>query len=148
VVTPDRKPAPRDPEELEARAEGPAPEISPRTTLGAVHVTVSDLDRSVGYYETAVGLAALERADGRATLGVAERPLLVLVEVPGATPASGYTGLYHFALLVPERVDLARWACPTISSARRSTSAIRTGTGSRSTRTGRARPGRASSPAG
>jgi catechol 2,3-dioxygenase len=108
-VTPDRKPAPRDPEELEARAEGPAPEISPRTTLGAVHVTVSDLDRSVGYYETAVGLAALERADGRATLGVAERPLLVLVEVPGATPASGYTGLYHFALLVPERVDLARW---------------------------------------
>ncbi len=101
--------APRDPEELEARAAGPAPEISPLTTLGAVHLSVSDLDRSVGYYETAVGLETLERADGRATVGVAARPLLVLVEVRGARPATGYTGLYHFALLVPERVDLARW---------------------------------------
>jgi catechol 2,3-dioxygenase len=101
--------APRDPEELEARAEGPAPEISPSTSLGAVHVTVSDLSRSVTYYETAVGLETLERADGRATLGVATRKLLELVEVPGARPAAGYTGLYHFALLVPNRVDLARW---------------------------------------
>jgi len=101
--------APRDPEELEARAAGPAPEISPATTLGAVHLTVSDLDRSVGYYETAVGLETLERADGGATLGVEARSLLVLVEVPGARPAPGYTGLYHFALLVPERIDLARW---------------------------------------
>jgi catechol 2,3-dioxygenase len=101
---------PRDPEELEAGAGAPpAPEISPRTTLGAVHLTVSDLDRSVGYYETAVGLETLERAEGRAALGVAGRPLLVLVEVPGARPAAGYTGLYHFALLVPERADLARW---------------------------------------
>ena len=33
----------------------------------------------------------------------------MLVEQPGARPAPGYTGLYHFALLVPERVDLARW---------------------------------------
>jgi catechol 2,3-dioxygenase len=102
-------PAPRDPEELEARAVGPPPEISPATTLGAVHLTVSDLERSVGYYETAVGLVTLDRGGGRATLGATDRPLLVLVEVPGARPATGYTGLYHFALLVPERVDLARW---------------------------------------
>ena len=33
----------------------------------------------------------------------------MLVEEPGARPAHGYTGLYHFALLLPERVDLARW---------------------------------------
>jgi len=107
--TPPSETAPRDPEELEARAAAPAPEISPLTELGAVHVTVSDLDRSVGYYTTAVGLETLERADGGATLGVGARPLLVLVEVPGARPAVGYTGLYHFALLVPQRVDLARW---------------------------------------
>jgi catechol 2,3-dioxygenase len=105
----DSKSAPRDPEELEARGAGAAPEISPLTTLGAVHLTVSDLHRSVGYYETAVGLRTLERADGRATLGVAARPLLVLVEERGARPAAGYTGLYHFALLVPLRADLARW---------------------------------------
>lgn len=106
---PTSETAPRDPEELEARAEGPEPEISPLTTLGAVHLTVSDLDRSVSYYETAVGLEMLQRADGGATLGVAARELLVLVEAPGARPAGGYTGLYHFALLVPTRADLARW---------------------------------------
>ena len=33
----------------------------------------------------------------------------MLTEVPGAVPADGYAGLFHFALLVPERIDLARW---------------------------------------
>lgn len=108
-LNPSPKTAPRDPEEVEARAAGRPPEISPATTLGPVHLTVADLDRSVGYYDAAVGLETLERADGRATLGVAAGRLLVLIEEPGARPAAGYTGLYHFALLVPERVDLARW---------------------------------------
>ena len=44
-----------------------------------------------------------------ATLGTGGRGLLVLTELPGAPPARGHTGLYHFALLVPERNDLARW---------------------------------------
>jgi catechol 2,3-dioxygenase len=35
--------------------------------------------------------------------------LLVLVEERGARSGAGYTGLYHFALLVPQRIDLARW---------------------------------------
>ncbi|HEX3330790.1 MAG TPA: VOC family protein [Gaiellales bacterium] len=108
-LNPSPQTAPRDPEELEARATGAAPEISPVTTLGPVHLTVSDLDRSVEYYEAAVGLETLERAHGRATLGAETRPLLELVEAPGARPAAGHTGLYHFALLVPQRVDLARW---------------------------------------
>ena len=101
--------APRDPEELAARHNGPAPEISPLTTLGAVHLTVSDLGRSIRYYESEVGLETLDRADGHATLGVGARQLVTLVEIPGARPAVGYTGLYHFALLVPGRADLARW---------------------------------------
>ena len=40
---------------------------------------------------------------------MAGRALLVLVEEAGARPAFGHTGLYHFALLVPRRADLARW---------------------------------------
>jgi catechol 2,3-dioxygenase len=40
---------------------------------------------------------------------VAGLELVVLVEERGAVPATGHTGLYHFALLVPARVDLARW---------------------------------------
>ena len=100
---------PRDPEELEART-APAPaEISPATTVGPVHLTVSDLERSVAYHQAVVGLELLKRDGGRAALGAGESELLVLVEHPGARPATGYTGLYHFALLVSRRVDLARW---------------------------------------
>jgi len=101
--------APPDPEELEARAAATTGEISPLARVGAVHVTVADLERSLGYYRDEIGLETIERDDGRASLGTGGRELLALVEEPGARPADGYTGLYHFALLVPERVDLARW---------------------------------------
>lgn len=99
---------PLDPEELEAA--GPAHgSIDPGTSMGPVHLTVSDLDRSLGYYGERIGLSELERKNGKASLGTGERTLLVLTEQPGAQPADGRTGLYHFALLVPERHQLARW---------------------------------------
>ena len=100
---------PLDPEELEVAAEPTGAEISPLLSLGAVHLTVADLERSLAYYRGAVGLDVLGQEDGRASLGAGGRELLVLVEEPGARPARGYTGLYHFALLLPERADLARW---------------------------------------
>jgi catechol 2,3-dioxygenase len=84
-------------------------EIAPQTRPGAVHLTVSDLARSVGYYRSAVGLETLEEGAGRATLGTNDGELLVLVEDPGARPGAGHTGLYHFALLLPERSQLAAW---------------------------------------
>ena len=99
----------RDPEELEAAGAPASATISAATTLGAVHLTVADLERSISYYEGAVGLRTIERTDARASLGAGGNELLVLVEEPGAPSAAGHTGLYHFALLVPERVDLARW---------------------------------------
>jgi catechol 2,3-dioxygenase len=101
--------APRDPEEVDAGAALATTEISAGTTIGAVHLTVSELDRSIEYYRTAIGLDVLDGGPRRASLGAGERELLVLVEQPGARPAIGHTGLYHFALLVPERIDLARW---------------------------------------
>jgi len=87
----------------------PGPEISPQTTVGAVHLTVSDLERSLAYYRSAIGLDVRGRENGRASLGAGDQELLVLVEEPGARPSHGYTGLFHFALLVPERLELARW---------------------------------------
>ena len=99
---------PRDPEELEAAASAVDAEIPPTTTLGAVHLTVSDLARSLDYYRETIGLRVLAQEDGRASLG-SDSELLVLVEEPGAPHSHGHTGLYHFALLLPERVDLARW---------------------------------------
>ena len=101
--------APLDPEELDATGAPAGAQISPQTSMGAVELTVSDLGRSLDYYRSAVGLEVLEQENGRASLGADGRELLVLVEEPGARSAVGYTGLYHFALLLPERVDLARW---------------------------------------
>jgi catechol 2,3-dioxygenase len=78
-------------------------------TMGAVHLTVADLERSSDWYREAIGLQPLRRDSGRISLGTAERELLVLYEARGARPAPGTTGLYHFALLLPRRRDLARW---------------------------------------
>src|ERR671932_843246 len=79
------------------------------TRMGPVHLTVSDLERSLDYYRRVVGLDVLEQGAGRATLGADSTELLGLVEQPGAQPSDGYTGLYHFALLAPDRPSLARW---------------------------------------
>jgi catechol 2,3-dioxygenase len=83
--------------------------IPATTTMGPVHLTVADLERSLAYYRDAVGLDVREREGGRASLGAGNQELLALVEEPGARPAPRHTGLFHFALLVPERADLARW---------------------------------------
>src|SRR3954465_11165577 len=77
--------------------------------MGAVPPAVADLDRSLAYYETQIGLRVHARDDGVARLGVGGEDLLVLTEQPGALPADGVAGLFHFALLVPTRHDLARW---------------------------------------
>ena len=79
------------------------------TRMGPVHLTVSALERSLEYYRRVVGLDVLEQGEGRASLGADSTELLGLVEQPGAQPSDGYTGLYHFALLAPDRPSLARW---------------------------------------
>ena len=78
------------------------------TRMGPVELTVSDLDRSLDYYRDSIGLGVREQGAGQASLG-GDSDLLVLEEVPGAQPAPRNTGLFHFALLVPERRDLATW---------------------------------------
>jgi catechol 2,3-dioxygenase len=83
-------------------------EIAPETHMGAVELSVSDLDRSLDYWQRVVGLRILDRENGNASLGT-DTELVRLVEEPGARPADGHTGLYHVALLVPDRPSLARW---------------------------------------
>ena len=83
--------------------------IAAATTVGPVDLTVADLDRSLDYYTGAIGLGVLERAGDVARLGAGERELLTLRELPGAQPVRGHTGLFHFALLLPAREELARW---------------------------------------
>jgi catechol 2,3-dioxygenase len=76
--------------------------------MGAVELSVADLDRSLDYWQRVVGLRVLGRENGTASLG-ADTELVRFVEEPGSRPAEGHTGLYHVALLVPDRPSLARW---------------------------------------
>jgi catechol 2,3-dioxygenase len=85
------------------------PQIAPETRMGGVELTVADLDRSLDYYKRVVGLRVHDREDGVARLGTGGEDLLVLHELPGAAPVPHHTGLFHFALLLPSRPDLARW---------------------------------------
>jgi catechol 2,3-dioxygenase len=78
--------------------------------LGAVHLTVTDLDRAVAFYEGAIGLGLHRRGSGVAAMGVGGEDLLVLHEEPGSRRAGRHAGLYHYALLFPSREELARAA--------------------------------------
>jgi catechol 2,3-dioxygenase len=80
------------------------------TRLGPVRLQVADLQRSLEYYRTVLGLRLMESEHGTATLAAhgPDRPLVVLRERAGAapTPLRGRLGLYHFAILLPSRADL------------------------------------------
>ena len=79
------------------------------TRLGRVRLQVAELVRSLAYYERVLGLRVLSRAAGSAGLGTADGTVLVeLHERPGATPVphNGRLGLYHFAILLPDRPAL------------------------------------------
>jgi catechol 2,3-dioxygenase len=77
--------------------------------LGAVRLTVADLDRAKEFYERAMGLQALEGSGEALSLGADGAPLVELVGQPDAPPRGhGATGLFHLAVLVPSRPDLAQ----------------------------------------
>jgi catechol 2,3-dioxygenase len=81
--------------------------------LGPVVLQVADLERSMAYYGRVLGLGVLRQGAGRAALGPAagNRVLVELRELRGAAPVPrrGRLGLYHFALLLPDRASLGRF---------------------------------------
>ena len=91
-------------------ATDPAARLPATLRLGAVHLTVSDLDRSLGFYEDAIGLRLHRREGALAAMGVGEEDLLVLYEKPGVRRAGRHAGLYHYALLFASREELAHAA--------------------------------------
>lgn len=91
----------------------PAFRLSDAAHPGAVHLQVSDLPRSLAYYERVLGLNGHSVTGTSAVLSAQgdEQPLVTLHARPGVTRARrGAFGLYHFAILLPERSALGRFA--------------------------------------
>jgi catechol 2,3-dioxygenase len=84
--------------------------IPPETHIGKVRLRVADVDDLTAFYERVIGLRAVERDGGLVRLGTeGGEPMLELVSAPDAPPAPGFsTGLFHLAILVPDRAELAR----------------------------------------
>ncbi|MGM0753737.1 MAG: VOC family protein [Bacillota bacterium] len=82
----------------------------PHIFVGDVNIKVENLERSLSFYQEVIGFQVLEHTGKRATLtadGI--RPLVSLEQPENVTPKQpGTTGLYHFALLLPNRTDLGK----------------------------------------
>jgi len=83
------------------------------THVGRVSLQVADLARSLAFYERVLGFRTLERDGSHATLAAHgdDRPLVELHERAGARPMGqrARLGLYHFAILLPDRASLGRF---------------------------------------
>jgi catechol 2,3-dioxygenase len=83
--------------------------IHPDTRLGAVRLTVGDLQSMSDFYESALGLAVIASTPAKVRLGAGDRAAVELVHRPDApVRPPRTTGLFHLAVLVPSRIELAR----------------------------------------
>lgn len=87
--------------------------IHPHTTIGHVHLKVANLERAVKFYTQVLGFEVQQRwGDSAAFLSAGgyhhHLGLNTWESRGGAPPARAATGLYHFAILLPNRVELAR----------------------------------------
>ncbi len=86
--------------------------INPATRIGHVHLRVADLDRALGFYCGVLGFALTQRFGDEAAFVSAggyhhHIGLNTWESLGGSPPAPGSTGLYHLALLYPDRAALA-----------------------------------------
>lgn len=90
-------------------AQHARPVIDPATTLGPVRLRVADLDGAAAFYQRAIGLREVARSGSEVHLGAGGGPALVELVGDDGAPARPprTTGLFHLAILVPGRADLA-----------------------------------------
>ena len=81
----------------------------PTTFVGHVKIKVENLERSLTFYQEVLGFDILERTNSTAKLTTDGKTSILSLEQPeNVIPKQGRTtGLYHFAILLPERSDLA-----------------------------------------
>lgn len=86
--------------------------IDPRVRIGHIHLKVSDLDRSLAFYVGVLGFELIQRYGTQAAFvsagGYHHHIALNTWESQGGSPPPGNaTGLYHLAILYPDRAQLA-----------------------------------------
>ena len=92
--------------------QAPGYRLPGQARIGRVRLQVSDLTRSAAYYTEVLGLTASVRDGGIAVLATVDGiPLVELQEQKGirSVPRHGRLGLYHFAILLPDRQALGRF---------------------------------------
>jgi len=82
--------------------------IHPKTLIGHVSLTIANLENQILFYQQALGFKIHWRKENKAGLGAGSTDLLHLTEEPNLKKYRGVTGLYHFAVLFPNRRELAR----------------------------------------
>ena len=82
--------------------------IHPATLMGHVSLSVTNLENQISFYTQILGFKLHWREGNRAGLGAGGADLLRLTEEPNLKRYRGVTGLYHFAVLFPNRRELAR----------------------------------------
>jgi catechol 2,3-dioxygenase len=85
-----------------------APSIAAQTGVGAVHIGVTDGDRALRFYRDYVGLTPLASDEATLRMGAGNRELVVLHPGAERPVVQRTSGLYHLAILVPDRKELAR----------------------------------------
>jgi catechol 2,3-dioxygenase len=77
-------------------------------TISEIELTIQDLNRSIEFYTQVIGFSVRTRNQHSAELGTETSTLVRVIENPKAQKTRGTTGLYHFAILVPQRRVLAK----------------------------------------
>ncbi|MBS4220960.1 VOC family protein [Bacillus sp. FJAT-49711] len=82
----------------------------PVTFVGQVNLKVQNFERSLAFYQEVIGFRAIEQTERSAKLTADGKTVLLTIQQPdNVVPKQGRTtGLYHFALLLPRRTDLAK----------------------------------------
>jgi catechol 2,3-dioxygenase len=82
--------------------------IDPATRLGYVSLKVANLDNQIAFFQRVLGFIMHWREGSQAGLGAGGADLIQLVEQLGLKKYNHITGLYHFAIVFPNRRELAR----------------------------------------
>jgi catechol 2,3-dioxygenase len=90
--------------------------INPQTTVGKVNLIVKDLPMMTAFYEDVIGLTLKDQTAEKSILGTPDEDIIALYSNPAAESVEPSTGLFHLAILVPDRPSLAHWLYQFLSS--------------------------------